>query len=348
MYPCLKFSCFSEVVEMSLRNSKLVSYECKLRKAEQALHESVQRFVESLPSPASKGLGDPRISQFADIVFASKLMERDQWFWLSPLLGGRSGWLIFRPDQPCVWLDEQMKQAYKIPIRVSQPVYEKGTVLLASLDRVDGLLRLEDCWSLAGKSTRNLPFTQRWANLTNFFDSMYCEDTHLQQGLQIKLATYDPLDAALSWSKTPHMMLAQGEKSHRRLRVQCGGDAPTAPAKRSEVPRGHGGPPDATPVKILKRPVLSAHVPSPVLTLLPDDSHEVEDHPNTARAVAHELYPDTYDLFVGSKKLGYAAVQDLALSRELKDALSKMSKKELLVRIAWNEEFGMNEIVGLI
>ena len=206
---------------------------------------------------------------------------------------------------------------------------------------MDGLLRIEDCWNLAGKSTRNLPFTQRWSHVTNFFDTMFCEDMHLQQGLQIKLAEYQSLDAALRWPSTPHMMLAQGEKSHRRLRVQCGGVAPTAPAKRSEVPRGQGGAPDVIPVHILKRPLLEK--PAVSLALL------VEEKPNTARAVAHELYPDTYDLFVGGKKLGYAAVQDLALSRELKDALTKSNskEKELLVRIAWNEEFGMNEIVGL-
>jgi hypothetical protein len=332
---------------MSLRSSKPVAYECKLRKVEQALHDSVQRFVENLPSPSYKGagVGDPRISQFADLAFAARLVERDTWFWLNPLIGGRSGFLIFRPNQPCVWLDEQMKQAYKIPIRVSQQVYEKETVLLASLDRVDGLLRLEDCWELAGKVVRTLPFTQRWNQLSSFYDTMFCEDMHLQQGLRIELAKYTSLDTALTWSTTPHMMLAQGEKSHRRLRVQCGGDAPTLPAKRSEVPRGHGGPPPKQqPVHILKRPA-----PPVTQIVAPAFLEETtEEHPSTARAVAHELYPDTYDLFVGTKKLGYAAVQDIALSRQLRETIQKTTKKELHVRIEWNEEFSMNEIVGFV
>lgn len=335
---------------MSLRSSKALTYECKLRKAEQALHDSVQRFVENLPSPCSRGSGDPRISQYADLAFAAKLVERDTWFWLQPLLGGRSGYLVFRPDQPCVWLDEQMKQAYKIPIRVSQTVYAKGTVLLASLDRTDGLLRLEDCWELAGTSTRNLPFTQRWANLCTFYTTHFCEDMHLQQGLRIELATYASLDAAITWPTTPHMMLAQGEKSHRRLRVQCGGDAPTRPAKRSEVPRGHGGPPPATtvtaPVRIVRKPPVTPTAPPSVTPAFVKEEDDGMD--NIARAVAHELYPDTYDLFVGSKKLGFAAVQDLALSRQLREALAKATKKELSVRIAWNAEFGMHEIVELV
>lgn len=335
----------------SLKSSKLMTYESKLRRVEQALHDTVQRFVENLPSPNGKGMNaDPRISQYADLAFAAKLMERDQWFWLRPMLGGRSGYLLFLPELPAIWLDEQMKQAYKIPMRVSQSVYEKGSVFLASLDRTDGILRLEDCWQLTGNLLRTNPFTQRWKKLCQFYDEMYCEDAVLQQGLRIQMAEYDSLEAALTWSPLPHMMLAQGEKSHRRLRVQCGGEMPTAPAKRSEVPRGLGGGP-STPkqpshgsVRILPRPVVSS---SNGPALMPTPTPSLSEKPGFARAVAHDIYPDTYDLWQGQKKLGFAAVQDLTLSRQLRDAMGKQEKKELLVRIAWNEEFAMNEIVGL-
>jgi hypothetical protein len=346
----------------SLKSSKLMTYECKLRRVEQALHDTVQRFVENLPSPNGKGMNaDPRISQYADVAFAAKLMERDQWFWLRPMLGGRSGYLLFLPDLPAIWLDEQMKQAYKIPMRVSQSVYEKGSVFLASLDRTDGLLRLEDCWQLTGKLLRTQTFTQRWKNLCQFYDEMFCEDDILQQGLRIQMAEYDALESALHWSPLPHMMLAQGEKSHRRLRVQCGGEMPTTPAKRSEVPRGLGGGP-TTPkpfahssVRVLQRPHVSSSNGPVKTSLLPTPSSVTKEssgsscveNPGFARAVAHDIYPDTYDLWQGAKKLGFAAVQDLTLSRQLRDGMGKQAKKELMVRIAWNEEFGMNEIVGL-
>ncbi len=342
----------------SLKSSRLVAYENKLRRTEQALHDTVQRFVENLPNPNVKGAKecDPRISQYADLAFAAKLLERDSWYWLQPLLGGRSGYLVFLPDEPAVWLDEQMKQSFKIPIRVSQKVYEKGSIFLASLDRTDGLLRLEDCWQFSGTLVRSQTFTQRWNHLCKFYDEMFCQDDILQQGLQIELAKYESLESALHWSSLPHMMLAQGEKSHRRLRVQCGGDMPTAPAKRSEVPRGLGGGPSvpkAAPPRILKRPSHSSSnaAQQPSITpyaLLPTPTATLEEKPGFARAVPHETYPDTYDLWVGSKKLGYAAVQDLMLSRQLREAIGKNSgRQELLVRIAWNDEFGMNEIVGL-
>jgi hypothetical protein len=69
--------------------------------------------------------------------------------------------------------------------------------------------------------------------------------------------------------------------------------------------------------------------------------------PSVARAVAHPEYPDTYDVFVGSVKKGYAAVQDLRLSRQLREAAGIAGSEGVAVRVEWNEEFKMLEIVGL-
>jgi hypothetical protein len=48
---------------------------------------------------------------------------------------------------------------------------------------------------------------------------------------------------------------------------------------------------------------------------------------------------------VNGVKKGYAAVQDIELSRRLKDALG--NNKELSVHVEWNEEFSMYEITDL-
>jgi hypothetical protein len=48
---------------------------------------------------------------------------------------------------------------------------------------------------------------------------------------------------------------------------------------------------------------------------------------------------------VNGVKKGYAAVQDIELSRRLKDALG--NNKELSVCVEWNEEFSMYEITDL-
>jgi hypothetical protein len=63
-----------------------------------------------------------------------------------------------------------------------------------------------------------------------------------------------------------------------------------------------------------------------------------------AKAVAHEEYPDTYNLWIKGVKKGYAAVQDLDLSRELR--LASKEGAELFVNVEWNSEFNMYEIVS--
>jgi hypothetical protein len=73
-------------------------------------------------------------------------------------------------------------------------------------------------------------------------------------------------------------------------------------------------------------------------------SNTVAHDNTTAKAVAHEEYPDTYNLWFKGVKKGYAAVQDLDLSRELR--LASQTAKDLFVKVEWNSEFNMYEIVS--
>jgi hypothetical protein len=68
--------------------------------------------------------------------------------------------------------------------------------------------------------------------------------------------------------------------------------------------------------------------------------------PQVAKAVPHEDHPDTYTLWIGGKKKGFGAVQDLELSRKLRDAVKE--KRDIQVEITWNEEFRMYEISSLL
>lgn len=294
-------------MEPSLRSSHIRVNECILRRSDPAVHETTKRFVESLSN-------DNRISQYADLSYASKKLTRDTWYWLDPVKGGRSGYLVCLPNQPVIWMDEQFKQSVKIPMRVSSSVYQKKSVFVASLNKTDGFLRLEDAWVVCGKSLLNEPFSKRWEDLMDFYANQYRADTHLQKGLRIEIATYTPLTSAKSWAPVPTYMIAQGETYPRRLRVQI----------QKEEERS---------APLLKKPL------EEITTLLTTD-------PSVARAVAHEEYPDTYNLWIGGQQKGYAAVQDLDLSRELR--LMAKEKKELFVKVEWNEEFKMYEILSQV
>jgi len=267
---------------------------------------------------------DCKLSQYADINFAIKKFESKKWYWLTQI--GRSGYLVFLPNTPAVWIDEQFKQSYKVQMRVSSNIYEKNTVLIASLNQVDSLLRLEDAWIISGQPLRNNPFTQRWNSLLEFFCVLYKQDSTLQQGLRIELATYQPL-TYIKDIPLPNVMLAQGEDD-RRLRVQL-------IQKPSEFVR---------PVPKDERAAIPVPAPKPAPRPAPRPTRPTRPSSDEAVAVAHPEYPDTYDLFIDGVKKGYAAVQDLDLSKRLKTA----STAEIRVKIEWNPEFSMYEICDIL
>ncbi len=292
---------------------------------------------------------DVRVSQYADVNFAAKKLTVDKWYWLKPT--GISGYLVFLPNTPVVWIDEQFKKSYKIPMRVSNSIYEKRSVFVATLNVGDSLLRLEDIWLNAGKMIRAQPFTQRWELLLDFYSLYYKPDLVLQQGMRVEAAVYDPLSSAMNWASdgmTEKMMLAQSESSPRRLRVQL--SEPSVPLAKKEPivplePKVHMVP-VASKVPMVPKEKKPHVVPPRALFV--EDTAEVSSSAllkTKARAVPHAEYPDTYDVWVNGVKKGYAAVQDIELSRRLKDAL--VNTKELSVNVEWNEEFSMYEIIAL-
>jgi len=339
-------------MEPSLRSSNPHAVECKLRRTDPALHETIQRFVESQHS-------DVRISQYADLHYASKKMATNKWYWLDPMEGGRSGYLIFTQGKPVVWMDEQFKQSYRIPMRVGTAIHEKNSVLIASLNKVEGLLRLEDAWMVAGKSLFDAPFPTRWNALLDFFSNSYKYDFSLQQGLRIEPAVYKPLADALTWSsreQMPTIMLAQGAAFPRRLRVQVTQPQTKDEARKVELgkqlmekndklasaPAATLGPASLGPASLGPASLAAKPTRSPV-TAFPAASPAVS---TKTIAIPHEEFPDTYTIMMNGMKKGYAAVQDIGLSQQLRTAITE--NKELSVKVDWNPEFSMYEIISLV
>jgi len=302
--------------------------------------------VESLSS-------DVRVSQYADVHFAAKKFTAsaaaaEKWYWLKPT--GISGYLVFLPNTPVVWIDEQFKKSYKIPMRVSNSIYEKRSVFIATLNVGDSLLRLEDIWLNAGKMIRGQPFTQRWEVLLDFYSLYYKPDAVLQQGIRVEMAVYEPLCKAMDWASdgmVEKMMLAQSEYSPRRLRVQLAeASVPSGNVSKDVTAAAAPFAPMVPKVPMVPKEKKTHVVPPRALFI--EDTADVSSctlHKTKARAVPHAEYPDTYDVWVNGVKKGYAAVQDIELSRRLKDALG--NNKELSVHVEWNEEFSMYEITDL-
>lgn len=304
-------------MEPSLRSSSYRAVESKLRRTDSSLHETVQRFVESLST-------DVRVSQYADINYAVKKFASDKWYWLKPT--GISGYLVFLPNLPVVWIDEQFKKSYRIPMRVSKDIYEKQSLMITSLNVSEGLLRLEDMWLQAGRSLRGNPFTQRWSAALDFYTLYYKPDLVLQQGIRVETAVYQSLYSLKVMDTPPQTMIAQGEVYQRRLRVQLSQTSEKA-VFVADVPKQ-------------KAPSFSGTSPAHVPKV---SSHTQGD----TIAVPHPEYPDTYDILIKGVKKGYAAVQDIDLSRRLKKACETANANVgICVKVEWNEEFSSYEIVG--
>lgn len=318
-------------MEPSLRSSRPPAIGCVLPRTDKSLHESAQRIVESLSD-------DLRISQYADLAFAMKKMEGRAWYWLKSLPGAKMGFLVCQPKSPVVWIDEQFKVSYKLPMRFAASVLEKGCVFLASLNRTMGVVQLEDCWMYKNSIVRGKKFSDRWAIVSKVLTLEYREDPMLQRGFSVQAASFLPLTDLRKIDPLPPFLLAQGEDYSRRLRVQLG-DREGGGGARAE---GGGRSTQSARPLFVDDEVPAAPAPAPSAVEGPVE----ETPPGTAYAVPHDEYPDTYNLFVNGQKKGYAAVQDLALSRKLKAACA--GKTNLLVKIDWNEEFKMYEILSLV
>ena len=310
-------------MEPSLRSSSYRAVESKLRRTDSSLHETIQRFVESLST-------DVRVSQYADINYAVKKFASDKWYWLKPT--GISGYLVFLPNLPVVWIDEQFKKSYRIPMRVSKDIYEKKSLMVASLNVSEGLLRLEDMWLQAGRSMRGKPFTQRWSAALDFYTLYYKPDLVLQQGIRVETAVYQSLYSLKVMDMPPQMMIAQGEVYQRRLRVQL---SQTSEKEKILFVNDAQHAPNVKP-------------PSNTTSVKPSSASSSPSHTKgDTIAVPHPEYPDTYDILIKGVKKGYAAVQDIDLSRRLKKACDNANANAgICVKVEWNEEFSSYEIVG--
>ena len=292
---------------------------------------------------------DVRVSQFADLAYASTLLQKGTWFWLTYGQGtpGKSGFLVMAPKSPVVWLEEQGKVSYKINMRVAKEWSERGSVFLASLNMNDGILRLEDLRFANGKSIEADVFSKRWDVLLDFYRNSYIHDSLLEGGLMIEPAVYSPLESAAEWQDTPMIMIAQGETYKKRVRVQVRDKDRTPIVERVY-------PPTREPSQLVRKkpmpgaPRVNGSRPpvqeKPVLHEKIIGLSEQSKGPDTY-VVPSKEFPDTYVLYVKGENKGFAAVQGLSLSRSLRE-LSKTSEK-ISVVVTWNAEFSSHEIVSI-
>jgi hypothetical protein len=262
-------------------------------------------------------------------------------------------------------VDELFKHAFSIPIRVSPSIVQQKTVLIASLDKQDSLLRIEDAWLVGGEFLRSKSFSKRWEKAQSFYSFHFKSDPFLQQGLRIELASFtslSQLSTLVSSINPPSCLFAQSESASRRLRIPLGirpvashthashthashTHATHTHATRNgvETPRNRGETlhPSAKPFTPSQSNCRILPESPPISEIACADSD-----PNHAKLIPHDVFPDTYYVLIDNVKKGYAAVQDLDLSVSLRKRVEQ--KLPLFAKVDWNSEFNMYEICNLL
>jgi hypothetical protein len=204
-------------------------------------------------------------------------------------------------------------------MRVDQSLGQGGgTVLIATLDKVQHVLRLEDVWIWKGTNLYETEtFTKRREKLKSFIENHWIPDARLMGGIKTIVANPKALAHLETISETTcfSIDLIPDAPNRRRFTFQL----------------------QETKFVKPQEPVLP-----PVQTLKPESPQQPTVKKVTANAVRIEGLPDVYDLFTkDGMPLSRAAVQQLTLSQ----ALQSYKGSTIPVHAEWKSEFGRYEIL---
>lgn len=302
-------------------SSSLAAVPPDFRPVDRELHDTSKRMVESMP--------DSRITFYSNLAgFEKKILKKETGYLTKAT--GRVGYLLLVPKKPVVWIDELKKQCFRIPMRISHTLFNQRTLFIATLNRGEGRLTIDDCWEWKSQLLTGKPFSKRWDYVKDFFSADFISDAKVQRGLRIEPATWYSLSSfssLISTSTQEWIQWQPEEATQKRLRIELNVSKFIHEEEQSGVSE-----PVATP------------------PLPPTQAHQFVNEPKnlTARAVAHPEMPDTYTLYTaeGHEK-GTAAVQKYSLSKVLRNAVAEKEQKEVFVQIEWNSEFEKWEICGI-
>ena len=316
----------ADLEDGTLRSSHRDKTAVKLKFANSFLHDLATQFVETR-------VKDCCIRQRLQ-PDKEAIIKKGTFFVMENESRSDPGFLMFLPKQPAVFMmtrpsgRDKKIPAWTLRMRTDVTLGDGGgTLLIATLDKIQHTLRLEDVWFWKGEDLYNTKsYTERRAFLKKFVEECWTPDARLMGGLQVSLANPKPLAALATTEGCFSVDLIPNAAGKRRfwfmLEQPIAG--PAQPAAR----------PQSVPLFRTNAPVL----------------HEQEQAQAQASgrvkafAVPLESLPDVYDLFLeNNTPLSRAAVQQLALSQQLR----AKKEKRIPVFAEWQSEFGRYEIVGV-
>ena len=302
----------------NLRSSHRESSAVKLKFANSFLHDLATQFVETR-------IKDCCIRQRLQ-PDKEQIVKRGTFYVMENESRSDPGFLLLLPKQPAVFMMTRPSGANKkIPawtlrMRTDVRLGEGGgTMLIATLDKIQHTLRLEDVWVWKGEDIYNTKkFSERRGLLKTCVEDCWTPDARLMGGIQCSVANPKPLALLATIENCFSVDLIPELPGKRRFWFQL--QTPTSPPATAT---------STVPMFRTAAPVLHDTTPA---------TARVE-----AYAVPLESLPDVYDLFLeNGTALSRAAVQQLSLSQRL-----KASKGRIPVIAEWKTEFGRYEIVEI-
>ena len=309
----------NDLEDGNLRSSHRESSAVKLKFANSFLHDLATQFVETR-------VQDCCIRQRLQ-PDKEQIVKRGTFYVMENESRSDPGFLLLLPKQPAVFMmtrpgsnRDKKIPAWTLRMRTDVRLGEGGgTMLIATLDKIQHTLRLEDVWIWKGEDIYNTKkFSERRGFLKTFVEDCWTPDARLMSGINCTVANPKPLASLADVENCFSVDLIPELPGKRRFWFQL--QTPSAP------------PAIATPAAPMFRttaPVLHDAVPA---------VGRVE-----AYAVPLESLPDVYDLFLeNGTALSRAAVQQISLSQKL-----KAIKGRIPVLAEWRSEFGRYEIVEI-
>jgi len=300
--------------EGTLRTSHRETHAVKRKPAKREVANAARELVESCSRFG------PIIRQRLDIERMKQPLQKGVFYVAENDGQADPGFLVFLPRQAPVFLQTRPKAPppCTLRMRTSQVLGEGGgTILIATLDSVQHILRLEDVWMWRGEPIFDTKgYSARRAHLREFVERHWIPDARLMGGITTTILNPVSLEVGIEGKGSAHTMdLIPEQAGRRRLWFQV--ETKMVAQATREPPHGATQSESAEPA-----PVQSG----------------------TATARPVDKMPDIYDIYDEyGKPFGRASVQRFAVSQELRDI--KGSKK---VRFEYRADFKGYEIVGVI
>jgi hypothetical protein len=312
-----------QIAQGSLQSSHRNTHAIVLKKANTTLQQKAIDFLNSTKL-------DLVIQQRLSADKAETPLKKGTFFIQTYGSKCEPGFLVFLHDSVPVFvkynLSKKERQAtngqplcYILRMRTSAKVNE-GSVFVASIDTINHKLYLEDIYIWCKQNIFNSKtFLERRAYIKEFVETHWIPDVRLLGGIMVEIIQPHPLiffESLLSSKDFMKVNFIPNSPGRRRFTLNL-----------NEV----------------EAKIDSSAYYGRVTKEVFVKQNEVSRY-STAKAIRVPILPDVYDLYNNGISLGHGAIQNLSLSKLLKEK----NDLELHVKINYNEDFKRYEIVGLI